>query len=109
TLIVLELLLRRRDVAERLEQTSMIEPVHPPERREFDGFQSAPRPSLPDQLGLVEADNCLRECVVVGVANAADRRLYARFGESLGVTNRDVLHAAIAVVNQHLTGSKIAV
>src|SRR5690606_32058502 len=75
----------------------------------LDGLERAPRTLLPDQFGLVEADNRLRECVVVGGADAPDGRLYAGFGESLGVTNRDVLHAAIAVVNERLTGAKIAV
>src|SRR5690606_35898356 len=107
--IVLELLLCRRNVAERLEETPMIEPVDPRKRREFDGFKSAPWPLLSDQLGLVESDNRLAECVVVGVADATDGRLDAGFGKALCVANRDVLHAAITVVNERLTGPDIAV
>src|SRR5690606_8270503 len=38
----------------------------------LDGLERAPRTLLPDQFGLVEADNRLRECVVVGVADAPD-------------------------------------
>lgn len=37
----------------------MIKPVDRFARHEFDGFKSAPRPWLSDQLGLVEADNRL--------------------------------------------------
>src|SRR5690606_15485918 len=107
--IVLGLLLCRRNVAERLEETPMIEPVDPRKRREFDGFKSAPWPLLSDKLGLVQADNRLSECVVVGVADATDGRLYAGFGKALRVANGHVLHAAVAVVNQRLTCPDIAV
>src|SRR5690606_37946967 len=107
--IVLDLLLCRRNVAERLEETPMIEPVDPCKRREFDGFKTAPWPLLSDQLGLVETDNRLSEGVVVGVSDATDGRLNAGFGESLSVANGHVLHAAVAVVNQRLTSPDIAV
>src|SRR5690606_36810720 len=87
--IVLELLLCRRNVAERLEETPMIEPVDPRKRREFVGFKSAPWPFMSDKL-LVQADNVLSECVVVVVADATDGRLnsassrFARGGRSSG-------------------------
>ncbi len=42
----------------------------------------------------------LGERVVVAVADAADRGLDAGLGEALGVADRDVLHAAVAVVDE---------
>ena len=53
-----------------------------------------------DHLGLVEAVDGLGERVVVAVADAADRRLDAGLGQALGVLDRDVLAAAIAVVDE---------
>lgn len=44
-----------RNVADRLEQVPVIEPVDPFQGGEFDGFQGAPRAAAPDHLGLVEA------------------------------------------------------
>ena len=45
-------------------------------------------------------DDGFSQSVIVGVASATDGRLNARLGEPLGVTERDVLHAAIAVMHQ---------
>ena len=69
----------------------MVEPVHPVEGGELDGFQRAPRSAPPDDLGLVEAVDRLGQGVVVAVADAADRGLDAGIGEALGVADRDVL------------------
>ncbi len=53
-----------------------------------------------DQLGLVEAVDGLGERVVIAVADAADRRLDAGLGQAFGVFDRDILAAAVAVVDQ---------
>jgi hypothetical protein len=53
-----------------------------------------------DDLGFVEAVNGLGESIVVAVADAADRGLDARRGKPLGIFDRDVLHTAIAVVDE---------
>jgi hypothetical protein len=45
----------RRDVADRLQQPAIVEPVHPFERCELDGFHGPPRSPPMDNLGLVEA------------------------------------------------------
>ena len=55
---------------------------------------------MADHLGLVEADDRLGQGVVVGVAAAADRGLDAGLGEALGVADREVLDAAVAVVDE---------
>ena len=69
----------------------MVEPVHPFQGSELDGFQISPWPAPADDLGLVEAVDRLGQGVVVAVADAADRGLDARIGEALGVADRDVL------------------
>ena len=53
-----------------------------------------------DHLGLVEAVDRLGQGVVVAVADAADRGLDAGLGQALGVADRDVLDAAVAVMDE---------
>jgi len=53
-----------------------------------------------DQLGLVQPVDGLGQGVVVAVATAANRRLYARFCQPFGVPNGDVLRPPVGVVNQ---------
>jgi hypothetical protein len=84
--------LRRRHVADRLQDPAVVEPVDPLERRELDFLDVAPRAIRADQLGLVEAVDRLGERVVVRVADAADRSLDPRIIEALGVANAEVLH-----------------
>ena len=48
----------------------------------------------------VEPVDRLSEGVVVAVADAANGRYEAGFGQALGVFDRDVLHAAIGVMDQ---------
>jgi hypothetical protein len=50
-----------------------------------------------DHFGLLQAVDRLGERVVVGIADAADRRFDARAGETFGIADRDELDAAIAV------------
>jgi hypothetical protein len=38
-------------VPDRLEQSTVVEPINPFQGRERDGFEMAPRPSLADDLG----------------------------------------------------------
>jgi hypothetical protein len=78
----------------------VIEPVHPFQRGELNGFNVSPRSASLDQFRLIETDDRLGERVVVGIANAIYRRLDASFGQTIRVANRKVLHAAIAMVNQ---------
>lgn len=56
--------------------------------------------STANHLGLEEADDRLRERVVVGVADRADGALDTGLGEPISVADREVLHPAIAVMNQ---------
>ena len=90
----------RGDEADRLQKPAVIEPVHPLEGCELDGLEAAPR-SLPmDDLSLVESVDRFGQRVVVRVANAADGRLDPGFGEPLGVLDRNILSAAITMMNE---------
>jgi hypothetical protein len=53
-----------------------------------------------DHFGFVEPVDRFSERVVVAVADAADRRHQAGLGKPLGVLDRDILHAAIGVVDE---------
>jgi hypothetical protein len=89
-----------RHVADRAEQRRLVEPVDPFERGVFDRFEPPPGPAAVDDLGLEEADDALGERVVIAVADAADRRLDADFRQALGVADRDVQSAPVAVVGE---------
>ena len=80
-----------RNVSDRLQQPSIVEPVDPFERGELDLFEAAPWPAPPDHFGFVESVDGLGEGVVVAVADAADRRLDAGVLQALRVFNRHIL------------------
>ena len=54
-------------------------------------FERPPRSSPMDHLGLVEAIDRLGESIVVGIADATNRRLDACLRQALGILYRDVL------------------
>ena len=53
-----------------------------------------------DDLGLVKSVDGFGQSVVVAVADAADGRFDPSFKQALAVADREVLHAAIAVVHE---------
>ena len=53
-----------------------------------------------DDFGFVETVDRFGEGVVVRVADAADGRFDSGFGETLGVLDRNILDAAIAVMDE---------
>jgi hypothetical protein len=81
----------RRDIPDRLQQPSIVEPVDPFERGELDGLEAAPRPASVNDLGRVETVDRFSERVVLGVADAADRRFNAGLRQAFGVLDRHVL------------------
>ena len=89
-----------RDVADGAEQAAIIEPVVPIEGGVFDGLERSPRAAPVDHLSLVEAVDRFGQRVVVAVADAADRRIDPGFGQALGVFDRQVLDAAVAVMHE---------
>ena len=89
-----------RDVADRLEKASVVEPVDPFEGCELDGLQRFPRPATTDDLGLVKAVDALGESVVVAIADTADGRFDAGLHQALGVFDRDILAAPVAMMDE---------
>jgi hypothetical protein len=87
-----------RDVSNRLEQPALIEPIDPFQGSVFHRFQMTPRAATIDHFGFVEPDDRLGERVVVGITDAAYRRLRARFGQPLRVSNRQILTTADALL-----------
>ena len=82
-LIVAFLGFGRRDVAERLRQAAIVEPVDPGQRGELHGLEAAPGSPPMDHLCLVEAVDRFGESFVIGIADAADGRLDARLARIL--------------------------
>ena len=91
----------RRDVADGLEETSVVEPVDPFQRGELDGFEGAPWSASMDDLGLVEAVDRLGQGVVIAVADAAVADAYG-WGEDARIgslTDTEIL-ARLFQLNQ---------
>ena len=87
-----------RDVADGLQEQPVVEPVHPFQGRELDGFERPSRPAPMDDLGLVETVDGLGQSIVIAVAHATHRRLDTGVGQALGVFDRDVLAASDALL-----------
>lgn len=75
-----------RDVADGFEQVMVVEPRDPLQCRHLDRFARLPRPSLVNDLGLVQPFNGLGQRDFVAVAGGADRWLDASFGQPFGVS-----------------------
>ena len=75
----------RRYVTDGLQESPVVEPVYPFQRRELDGFEVSPRPAPMDHLGLVETVDGFGESIVIGISDTADRRLDTSFSQALGV------------------------
>lgn len=88
------------NVADGFEQAPVVEPVHPLQGGKLDVFQVAQWPAASDHLGLVEAVDRLGQEVVIGMADATDRRFDVGVGETLGVLDENILRPAIAVVDE---------
>jgi hypothetical protein len=90
----------RRDIADRLQKPPAVEPVYSFQRRELHGLERAPWATPMDDLGFVDAIDRLGESIVIAVADAADGWLDAGLGQALGVFDRDVLAAPVAMVDE---------
>lgn len=97
------------DVADRLEETPVVEPVHPFEGGEFDRFGMAPRPASVDHLRFEQAIDGLRQSVVVAVSDTADRRFDTGFGQTFSVADRDILYAPITVMHEAIPLGRAAI
>ena len=89
------------NVADGFEQSAVIEPVDPFERGVLDSFKRRSPGAAPmDDLGLIEVVDGLGQSVVIAVADAADRWFDPGFGEPFGVADREILAAAIGVMDE---------
>src|SRR6056297_2950028 len=89
-----------RDVSDRPKQAPVVEPINPAKGGHFQILHVAPRALAVDQLGFVKTVNGFCESVIIRVPDAAGRWLDAGFGQTLGVTNGQILPAAIRMMNQ---------
>lgn len=89
-------------MADRLQQSTVIEPIDPFQRCVLHRLQRAPGAASVDHFGLEQADHCLGEGIVVGVSNATHRRFYAVFCQTFGVANGQMLRPVVAVVRQSI-------
>jgi hypothetical protein len=85
--------LGRWEVADRLEEPAMVEPVDPLQGGVLDLVDALPRAVPADQLGLVQADDRFGQGVIERVAAGTDRSDGAGLGEPFGVADRQVLAA----------------
>ena len=86
--------------------SSFFEPIDPFEGRIFDIVKFTPGAAAVNDLGRVQPDDGFGERVVVGVADAADRRLDARLRQALRITNREILATPVAVMDPPLTSER---
>ena len=75
--------------------SSMVEPIHPLERRKLDLFDVPPGAALANDLCLEETEDRLGQSVVIGVSDASNGGLDAGLGQALGVADRQILHTPI--------------
>lgn len=83
--------LSERDVPDRLEQTTVVEPVDLFKCTDFDGLERAPRATTVNHLSRDKADHCLGERVVVEISDAADGGFDTGFSQTFGVADADIL------------------
>jgi hypothetical protein len=79
------------DVSDRLEQTAVIEPVDPFQRRQFDRLRAAARAAAIDHLGPEQAVDGFGERIVLTIFHTANRRPHAWLSASLAERQRGVL------------------
>ncbi len=101
--------LGRRDVADGLQQPTIVVPVDPLERGVLDGIKRSPRSFAPDHLSFVEAVDRFGERVVIAIANASHGRLKTSFGEALGVLDGHVLRSAVRVTDESAARDRPAI
>ena len=89
-----------RHVADWLEEPAVVKSVDPFKRGILDGLGAAPRPAPMDHLGLEQAADGLGKGIVIAVSDTADGGLDACLGKAFGVADRDILHAALRVLDE---------
>ena len=81
-------------------QARLVIPVDPLQGFPLDLTHGFPRAEELDDLGLEQADDAFSQSVVIGITDAADRGVDARLGQPLGISDREILAAPVAVMDQ---------
>ena len=87
-----------RDVSNGGQEPPIVEPVDPFKRCQLNSVPVFPWPLPIDQFGFVKSVNGLREGIIIGIPNTADRSDKARFSQSLRIANGHILTAAVGMV-----------
>jgi hypothetical protein len=80
--------LGRRDIADRLQEPTVVAPVDPLQGGVLDLVKALPGAAAADQFGLVQPDDRLGQGIVIAVAAGADRGDRPGLGQPLGVADR---------------------
>jgi len=84
-LVIVCLSFGRRYIAERFQQTMVVEPRYPFQRGQLDGLTRFPRSVEVDQFSLVEPVDGFSQGIIVAVAFATHRRLDAGLCQAFAV------------------------
>lgn len=90
----------RRDVADGAVQSGVVIPVDPLQCFPPDLADRFPSAEELDHLGLEQADDAFGQSIVIGIPDTADRGVDPRLSQPLGVSDRQVLAASVAVMDQ---------
>ena len=85
----------RRPVPDRLEDSSVAEPIHPVERCELHRLQASPRAAGLNHLGPVQPDDGLGQGVAIRIANAPNGLIDSGLGQALFATDGEMLGPSI--------------
>ena len=93
-------------VTDRPMQPVIVVPVKPFQDFSFELACGFPRAEAFDDFRLGQSDDGFGQGVFVAVSNASDRHVDSGFGERLGVSNGQILHAAVRVVGQRANAGR---
>ena len=74
--------------------------MHPFHGLPFESAIGFPRAEVFDDLRLEQSDDGFGQCVVVVVPDPSDRHVDSGFGEPLGVSDGQTMHASVRVAGQ---------
>ena len=94
------LLFVRGLAAGRAMQSVLVASMHPFHGFPFEPAFGFPRAEMLDDFRLEQSDDGFGQCAVAAVSDASDGHDDSGFGEPIGVSNGQILHASVRVVGQ---------
>jgi hypothetical protein len=76
------------NISDRFQQAAIVEPVDPFEGGVFDRYKAPPWATTMNDFRFEETVDCLSQCIVIGIPDAADGRCDFGFRQPLGVFDR---------------------